>query len=154
RLPGHPALEAAPLVRVREGLGALRRLHSHLPSSEPEPARAGVPAHRGLGPLLLPAVLLRQALGLGPELGAGAGAAAGPGGLQPARATGGRAHVADAGVLSAISRYGARWVPHADAIVEDCRSRGQLAEGPHVAAFEAAFEERLGGGHAVTTSRG
>jgi dTDP-4-amino-4,6-dideoxygalactose transaminase len=57
-------------------------------------------------------------------------------------------------VLSAISRYGARWVPDADAIVEACRSRGQLIEGPQVAAFEEAIETRLGGGHAVTASRG
>ena len=57
-------------------------------------------------------------------------------------------------MLSAISRYGARWVPHADAIVENCRSRGQLVEGPAITAFERALEERLGGGHAVTASRG
>ena len=57
-------------------------------------------------------------------------------------------------MLSAISRYGARWVPHADAIVENCRSRGQLIDGPAVAAFERGLEERLGGGHAVTASRG
>jgi dTDP-4-amino-4,6-dideoxygalactose transaminase len=57
-------------------------------------------------------------------------------------------------MLSAISRYGARWVPHADAIVENCRSRGQLVEGPAIAAFERALEERLGCGHAVTASRG
>ncbi len=57
-------------------------------------------------------------------------------------------------MLSAISRYGARWVPHADAIVENCRSRGQLIEGPAIAAFEDALAERLGGGHVITASRG
>jgi dTDP-4-amino-4,6-dideoxygalactose transaminase len=57
-------------------------------------------------------------------------------------------------VLSAISRYGARWVPHADAIVDNCRSRGQLVRGPAIAAFERELEERLGGGRAVTSSRG
>jgi dTDP-4-amino-4,6-dideoxygalactose transaminase len=57
-------------------------------------------------------------------------------------------------MLSAISRYGARWVPHADAIVENCRSRGQLIDGPAIAEFERGLEERLGGGHAVTASRG
>jgi perosamine synthetase len=57
-------------------------------------------------------------------------------------------------VLRAISRYGARWVPHADAIVENCRSRGQLVDGPAIPAFEAGLQERLEGGHAVTTSRG
>ncbi len=57
-------------------------------------------------------------------------------------------------MLSAISRYGARWVPHADAIVENCRSRGQLIEGPAIAAFEDGLAERLGGGHMITASRG
>ena len=57
-------------------------------------------------------------------------------------------------MLSAISRYGGRWVPHADAIVENCRSRGQLVEGPAIAAFEDGLAERLGGGHVITASRG
>ena len=57
-------------------------------------------------------------------------------------------------MLSAISRYGARWVPDADAIVESCLSRRQLIEGPQIAAFEQAFAARLGGGHAVTASHG
>jgi dTDP-4-amino-4,6-dideoxygalactose transaminase len=45
-------------------------------------------------------------------------------------------------------------VPHADAIVENCRARGQLVDGPAITAFERALEERLGGGHAITASRG
>jgi dTDP-4-amino-4,6-dideoxygalactose transaminase len=57
-------------------------------------------------------------------------------------------------MLSAISRYGARWVPEADAIVDSCRARGQVVNGPAIAAFERALEERLGGGHAVTASYG
>jgi dTDP-4-amino-4,6-dideoxygalactose transaminase len=57
-------------------------------------------------------------------------------------------------MLSAISRYGARWVPEADRIVEECRSRGQLVQGPALAEFESALATRLGGGRAVTASRG
>jgi dTDP-4-amino-4,6-dideoxygalactose transaminase len=57
-------------------------------------------------------------------------------------------------VLSAISRYGARFVPELEAIVETCGRRGELIQGPRIAEFEAAVAERLGGGHAVTTSYG
>jgi len=57
-------------------------------------------------------------------------------------------------MLSAVCRYGARFVPGLAAIVEECRRRGQLVQGPRVAEFEAAFARRLGGGHAVTTSYG
>lgn len=57
-------------------------------------------------------------------------------------------------MLSAISRYGARWVPQLDQIVEEHRSRGQLVHGPRVAEFEEAFAARLGGGRAVATSYG
>lgn len=57
-------------------------------------------------------------------------------------------------MLSAISRYGARFVPDLDAIVAQHRGRGTLIEGPEVAAFEATFAARLGGGHAVATSYG
>ncbi len=57
-------------------------------------------------------------------------------------------------MLSAISRYGARWVPEADEVVEACRGRGALIEGPELAAFEDAFAARMGGGRAVTASRG
>ena len=57
-------------------------------------------------------------------------------------------------MLSAVCRYGARFVPGLEAVVEDCRRRGQLVQGPRIAEFEAAFARRLGGGHAVTTSYG
>lgn len=57
-------------------------------------------------------------------------------------------------MLSAVCRYGARFVPGLDAIVEQCRRRGQLVSGPLVAQFEAEFARRLGGGRAVATSYG
>lgn len=57
-------------------------------------------------------------------------------------------------MLSAISRYGARFVPDLEAIVESCRRRGTLVEGPAIRAFEEAFAARLSGGRAVTTSYG
>ena len=57
-------------------------------------------------------------------------------------------------MLSAISRYGARFVPGFEAIVDSCRRRGDLVEGPRIRDFEEAFARRLGGGHAVATSYG
>lgn len=57
-------------------------------------------------------------------------------------------------MLSAISRYGARWVPNADQIVESARARGQLVVGPDIAAFEDELAARMGGGHVITASRG
>jgi len=57
-------------------------------------------------------------------------------------------------MLKAISRYGVRMPEGAEKIVEGCYRRGQLVEGPDIAAFERAFAERLGGGTAVGTSYG
>jgi len=57
-------------------------------------------------------------------------------------------------MLSAISRYGARFVPDMERIVESARSRDELIRGPHLAEFEDAFARRLAGGRAVTTSYG
>lgn len=57
-------------------------------------------------------------------------------------------------MLKAISRYGARFVPGFEEIVESRRRRGQLVEGPEVAAFEDALARRQGGGRAVATSYG
>jgi perosamine synthetase len=57
-------------------------------------------------------------------------------------------------VLSAISRYGARWVPEADQIVESCAAQGRMVEGPAIAEFEEGLAVRLGGGHAITASYG
>jgi len=47
-------------------------------------------------------------------------------------------------------------VPDADQIIRECRGRGQLVEGPQVAAFEEEFARFLGGGHvrAVSTEYG
>jgi dTDP-4-amino-4,6-dideoxygalactose transaminase len=57
-------------------------------------------------------------------------------------------------VLSAISRYGARFVPDFEEIVESCRRSGDFVQGPRIREFEETFAGRLGGGHAVSTSYG
>jgi perosamine synthetase len=57
-------------------------------------------------------------------------------------------------MLSAISRYGARFVPGFEGIVEGCRRNGDLVQGPRIREFEETFAARLGGGHAVSTSYG
>jgi perosamine synthetase len=57
-------------------------------------------------------------------------------------------------MLSAISRYGARFVPDLEEIVERCRGRGTLVTGPQIREFEGVFQERHGGGRGVTTSYG
>lgn len=57
-------------------------------------------------------------------------------------------------MLSAVSRYGARFVPDLDQIVTARERTGTLVQGPEIGAFEAAFARRLGGGEAVTTSYG
>lgn len=57
-------------------------------------------------------------------------------------------------MLTAISRYGVRSVPEADRIIQNCQRRSQLIEGPHIEAFERAFEKRLGSGTAIATSYG
>ena len=57
-------------------------------------------------------------------------------------------------MLSAISRYGARWVPDFDEIVEAARRHGQVVHGPALRDFEEAFAARLGGGRALSTSYG
>jgi len=57
-------------------------------------------------------------------------------------------------VLTAVSRYGGRFVPNLDEVVEECRRRGQLSQGPCIAEFEEALARRLGGGRALTTSYG
>ncbi len=57
-------------------------------------------------------------------------------------------------MLSAISRYGARWVPDFAEIVERNRRQGSLIEGPEIREFEAAFSARQGGGRAMSTSYG
>jgi dTDP-4-amino-4,6-dideoxygalactose transaminase len=57
-------------------------------------------------------------------------------------------------MLTAISRYGVRMPPATERIVEGCYRRGQLVEGPDIAAFEREFAASLGGGAAVGTSYG
>lgn len=57
-------------------------------------------------------------------------------------------------MLNAISRYGARWVPDFDEIVEAARRRGEVVHGPELRAFQEAFAARLGGGRALSTSYG
>lgn len=57
-------------------------------------------------------------------------------------------------MLTAIARYGARVVPDMESIIDDCRRRGELVSGPHIAEFERAIATRLGGGRAVATSYG
>ncbi len=57
-------------------------------------------------------------------------------------------------MLNAVSRYGARWVPDFERIVETARRRGQVVLGPELRAFEEAFAARLGGGRALSTSYG
>jgi perosamine synthetase len=59
-------------------------------------------------------------------------------------------------MLTAISRYGARVVPDTEQRIAGCKARGELADGPHIAQFEAAFARRLGldRPHAIATSYG
>ena len=59
-------------------------------------------------------------------------------------------------MLSAISRYGARVLPETEDIVAGCKARGELIQGPQIAAFEAAFARRAGmePAHAVAASYG
>jgi dTDP-4-amino-4,6-dideoxygalactose transaminase len=58
--------------------------------------------------------------------------------------------------MAAIARFGTRMVPEREQIIRECKQKGQLVEGPHVAAFEEEFSRFLGGGHvrAVSTEYG
>ncbi len=55
-------------------------------------------------------------------------------------------------MLTAVSRYGIRMVPDAMEIINECRRRGELVKGPHIAAFEEAFARFLGGGYVRAAS--
>ena len=57
-------------------------------------------------------------------------------------------------MVTAISRYGPRVIPNTMQVIEEVDARGQLIEGPHIEAFEAAFAERVGGRRAIATSYG
>jgi dTDP-4-amino-4,6-dideoxygalactose transaminase len=54
--------------------------------------------------------------------------------------------------MAAIARYGMRMVPDADQIIRQCRQRGQLVQGPDIAAFEEEFARVLGQGHVRAVS--
>ena len=58
--------------------------------------------------------------------------------------------------MAAIARFGTRMIPEREQIIRECKDKGQLVEGPHVAAFEEEFARFLGGGHvsAVSTEYG
>jgi perosamine synthetase len=58
--------------------------------------------------------------------------------------------------MAAIARFGTRMVPEREQIIRECRQKGQLVEGPHIAAFEEEFARFLDGGHvrAVSTEYG
>jgi len=57
-------------------------------------------------------------------------------------------------VLTAICRYGPRIIPETRTIVEDCRARSELIQGPDIARFEQAFARRLGVDDTVAASYG
>jgi len=54
--------------------------------------------------------------------------------------------------MAAIARFGSRVVPELPQIVEACRRRGELVQGPQIEAFEQAFARVLGCGHVRTCS--
>src|ERR1051325_8858123 len=54
--------------------------------------------------------------------------------------------------MAAIARFGSRVVPETQQIIDDCRARGELVQGPHIEAFEQAFVRLLGSGHVRTCS--
>ena len=54
--------------------------------------------------------------------------------------------------MAAIARFGSRVVPELPQIVEECRARKQLVQGPYVEEFEAEFARLLGTGHVRTCS--
>src|SRR6185369_17173343 len=55
---------------------------------------------------------------------------------------------------SAISRYGARVLPETEQIASACKARGEYIQGPQIAEFERAFEQRAGSGTAITAAYG
>src|SRR5437868_15351061 len=59
--------------------------------------------------------------------------------------------------MAAICRFGMRVVPNISEIIEQCRNKKELVQGPHIAEFESEFLRVLGGrGHvrAVSTEYG
>ena len=57
-------------------------------------------------------------------------------------------------MLTAISRYGARVFPETEDIVAGCKARGEFIQGPQIAEFERAFEQRAGRGTAIAAAYG
>ena len=54
--------------------------------------------------------------------------------------------------MAAIGRFGTRVVPELSQIIQDCRARNQLVQGPLIERFESEFARFLGGGHVRTCS--
>ena len=54
--------------------------------------------------------------------------------------------------MHAIGRFGTRVVPELNQIIQDCRAKKQLIQGPHIEAFEEEFARFLGSGHVRTCS--
>lgn len=54
--------------------------------------------------------------------------------------------------MAAIARFGSRVVPEQQQIIQECRERQQLVQGPHIEAFEQEFAAFLGSGHVRTCS--
>lgn len=57
-------------------------------------------------------------------------------------------------MLTAIPRYGTRVIPDTQQTIAALRKQGSVVEGPHLAAFEEAFAQRVEAAHAVTASFG
>lgn len=57
-------------------------------------------------------------------------------------------------MVTAISRYGARVLPDTEQLIARLKARGEFIQGPHVAEFERAFEQRAGGGAAIAAAYG
>jgi perosamine synthetase len=57
-------------------------------------------------------------------------------------------------MLTAISRYGARVLPNTEELAADCKARGEFIQGPQIAEFERAFEQRAGSGTAISAAYG
>src|SRR5437764_7937564 len=49
--------------------------------------------------------------------------------------------------MAAIPRFGTRVVPEVQQIIQQCRERNQLVQGPQIEAFEQEFARVLGSGH-------
>src|SRR5262245_18250510 len=54
--------------------------------------------------------------------------------------------------MHAIGRFGTRVVPELKQIIQECRDKKQLVQGPHIEAFEQEFAQFLGSGHVRTCS--